>query len=193
MAMTRNTFSILLLAYILLFGCKSTSSRTAQKSIFPIVPENEEVRNFTANTPRVGSITELGGDRTCGESNQILAYAKTQKYRIYICGDEKSKKHFSAIAIPEGKNAKKIEIDANPTIAWDRSYKFRDRNFTYIIQRPNTTGQLYIPHILFFAQTLLLENEFFLNEEVYTYLFNPKIEPNYRKTILSPNRKASDS
>jgi hypothetical protein len=187
------TLLIALLSNIFLFGCKGILTRevTVEKATFSTkaIVEKENISELVPELPRIGSTSELGQDETCGKSNKILAYAETQKYHIYICGDDISNQAKSMVVITVVGNYSKTVIYDNPSISWSRSYVFTHGNFVLVLGRPFST---YLQKPPQFYLIVRFANEVFIRENIRVYLFNEKITSNYQKTILSPNKQAKE-
>ena len=156
--------------------------------------QKEKLPEALLEMPRIGSTTELKNDNTCKESGDVLAYAETDKYHIYVCGDEMNNKPKSMVINTVVGDSNKAIIDDNPSISWNKSYIFRHGEFSLGLRRPytSTSYDLYKPNPLTFYLGVRFANESFIQEKIRVYLFNEKIEPNYKKIMLLPDKKVID-
>ena len=174
---------------------KSTFENPPKEKIYhETLPKGSH--NFLPDMPKIGSISELGKDKTCDPYGDILTYAETIKYRIYICGDETNNKPQSMIFITKGNNFNKTVIAENPSIEWsDRSYSFHNQKILYRLDRPNSIRHWYTRHLFFFSLYDLKDrslNTVISKDKIQIYLFNEKVVPNYGKTVLSPDSQAKN-
>ncbi|TYQ31287.1 hypothetical protein [Pseudanabaena sp. UWO310] len=183
--------------YVLLIAVFTSyiSISTLTKSTFENLTKKEEPPKLLPALTRIGSTTKLGKDGTCAGSGDILAYAKTKKYRIYVCGDETNNQPQSMIFFTEDKVSHKTIIDENPSISWfDRSYKFRKQDVLYTLGRPWSIGAGH-QHIFFLDINDIKDrysSKTIAEDPIQVYLFNEKVVPNYRKTILSPDDQENE-
>jgi hypothetical protein len=179
-----------------LFGCEKTTQKEEfiDKSIAETSVKAEKVREVFQELRRIGSTTELKNDDTCKESGDILAYAETYKYHIYVCGDETNNQPKSMVINTVVGNSNKAIIDGNPSISWSKSYIFSQGEFSIRLGRPYTptSYKLYKPSSPTFSVGVRFANESFINEKIRVYLFNEKIEPNYKKTMLLQDQTVVD-
>jgi hypothetical protein len=186
-----DTLCILLIAVLTSYQ----SLCTITKNNFEKLTKKEEPPKPLPALTRIGSTTELGKDETCAGSGDILAYAKTKKHRIYVCGEEINNQPQSMIFFTEDKISQKTIIDENPSISWfDRSYKFRQQDVLYTLGRPWSIGAGH-QHIFFLDINDIKDrysNKIIARDPIQTYLFNEKVVPNYRKTILSPDDQENE-
>jgi hypothetical protein len=187
----RIRFRVLLTFFCIfsfLFGCEKTTQKEEflDKSAFTEASvKAEEVREVFQELRRIGSTIELGNNDTCKESGDILAYAKTYAFRIYICGDEINDKPKSMIIFIGSNNSQKISIEDNASIDWlTRSHIFNYGIFTAKLERPTNINKpkFYV----YFADKI------FFKEDIQVYLFNEKIVPNYKKSVLKSDKKATE-
>ncbi|TYQ31288.1 hypothetical protein [Pseudanabaena sp. UWO310] len=196
---------IFLTPYIFLFGCKEahkSGNDTSSKMLVEMptktkdygeLLQKKERRDFLPDIPQIGSTALLGEDQTCSDYGDILAYARTAKYLIYVCGDEGINQPKSMVLFTRDKNPQKTVIDQNPSITWwNRSYAFKQEPY-YQLDRPNSTIYLNQPRIFFFRITKDFNSSTELNKEpIQLYLFNEMVVPNYRKTVLPFDDRAKD-
>jgi hypothetical protein len=160
------------------FGCE----KTTQKEEFVDKPANDtsvkakKVREVLLELQHIGSTIELENDSTCKESGDILAYAETYKYHIYVCGDETNNQPKSMVI--------------NTVVGI-----FSQGEFSIRLGRPYTptSYKLYKPSSPTFSLGVRFANESFIKEKIRVYLFNEKIEPNYKKTMLLQDQTLIDS
>ncbi len=154
--------------------------------------QKKERREFLPDIPQIGSTALLREDQTCSDYGDILAYARTAKYLIYVCGDEGINQPKSMVLFTRDKNSQKTIINQNPSITWDRSYAFKQEPY-YRLDRPNSSIYYGQPHIFFFSIAKYFDSLTELNREpIQLYLFNEMVEPNYRRTVLPFDDRAKD-
>lgn len=195
-----NAFCILLIAVLTSYQALYRISKSTFQN--PVNGKNhhetlaETSHKLLPDIPKIGSISELGKDETCDHSGDILVYAETIKYRIYVCGDETNNQPQSMIFFTKGNDFNKTVISENPSIEWsDRSYSFHNQKILYRLDRPNSIKPWYTRHLFFFSLYDLNDrslNTIISEDKIQLYLFNEKIVPNYRKTILSPDDQAKN-
>ncbi len=174
--------------YFFLITVLTFSLNTITKINLENLAKKEETPK-TLPLTRIGNTTELGKDITCEGSGDILAYAKTEKHRIYVCGDAANNKPQSMILFAESEISHKTIIEENPSISWfDRSYKFRKQYVLYTLGRPWSIGAGHKQ--IFFLDIEDIKDRYssktIARDPIQIYLFNEKVVPNYTKTILSP-------
>jgi hypothetical protein len=140
----------------------------------------DEIRSLIIN-----STSELAQDKTCGNLDKIVTYARTYTFRIYICGDEINGNTISMIIFAGNNKSQKISIEDNASIDWlTRSHIFHYGIFAAKFERPTNINKpkFYV----YFA------DKPFFKEDIKVYLFNEKLVPNYRKSILKSDEKATE-
>jgi len=86
-------------------GCtKNAPSGTPQASILFGKPQLEQITTTQSKkvetdadktkTLKIGDISELKDDKTCDDVGDILVYAETRSYWVYICGNKQDTSQF---------------------------------------------------------------------------------------------------
>jgi hypothetical protein len=165
--MSRNinrTFAILILVSgLVTVGSLPLPAQTDR----PSAP-NPAIAKTEGRMLKVGSLSELKGDKTCNDTGGILVYAETESYRIYICADRKDKTQARYYRSRERNGKGKLDIEAkgyNPNHM--RYFQFKNNGYSYLVQKP--MSQIPQPELT----VLSPEEQTLLRERVTRYLARP--------------------
>ncbi len=163
---------------------KSDKYTNKEVPLSPIANEGKEVKNtLYAPIPIIGTIDEIEKDTTC-EQEIILAYAETDKFHIYLCGNESITS--TLVIIPVDRNSNKIIIKEIP-LRINYSYRFKKGEISYTLRRPSPIFQSAS-----FSIYDHLNKKTLADQHVSRYLFNKQINPDYQKSFTPRDKQAEE-
>jgi hypothetical protein len=171
---------------LLLLSCLEKSDKYTKKEMPPTPMANESkgaVNTLYSPMPVIGTTDELEKDTNC-EQEIILAYAETDKFHIYLCGNDSIPT--SLVIIPTDRNSHKIIIKETP-LKTGYSYRFKQGEIRYTLRRPSPTSR----NADFSIDDLSL-NKTIISQHVSRYLFNKQINPNYQKSFTPRDKQAEE-
>ncbi len=122
------TAFLLLICCNLLPSCIGESNKYANQEILTTsmkTNKSKELINLLYSPmPVIGTTDQLGKDNNC-EKELVLAYAETEKFRIYLCGNDSIPA--SLIIIPTDQNSHKIIINETPLNNSSDSFRKREK------------------------------------------------------------------
>ncbi|MFN4834002.1 MAG: hypothetical protein ACK54J_09960 [Pseudanabaena sp.] len=103
-------------------------------------------------TLKIGNISELKDDKTCDDVGDILVYAETRSYWVYICGNKQDTSQSSYFFKAKSKNDKdKPSIMGKASLGWRQtSFVGIKDNYTYSIDIPSVrtnSGSYKLPSL----------------------------------------------
>ena len=144
-------------------GCtKNAPSGTPQASILFGKPQLEQITTTQSKkvetdadktkTLKIGDISELKDDKTCDDVGDILVYAETRSYWVYICGNKQDTSQSSYFFKAKSKNDKdKPSIMGKASLGWRQtSFVGIKDNYTYSIDIPSVrtnSGSYKLPSL----------------------------------------------
>ncbi len=171
----------------LLLSCIDESNKYANPKILPTsIKTNESKESIDllySPMPVIGTTDELEKDRNC-DQELILTYAETEKFHIYLCGNDSIPT--SLVIIPIDRNSHKIIIKETPLIT-DYTYRFKQGSIRYTLRRPSPTSR----NADFIISDLSL-NKTIISQHVSRYLFNKQINPDYQKSFTPRDKQAEE-
>ncbi|MCA2734823.1 DUF1176 domain-containing protein [Microcystis sp. M158S2] len=181
------TAFLFLICCNLLLSCVGESNKYANQEILPTSMKTNESKELIdllySPMPVIGTTDELGKDMNC-EQELILAYAETEKFRIYLCGNDSIP--VSLVIIPMDRNSRKIIIKETP-LKIGYSYRFKQGVIRYTLRRPSPTSR----NADFIISDLSL-NKTIIGQHVSRYLFNKQINPDYKKSFTQRDKQAKE-
>jgi hypothetical protein len=192
--------TILPLSILIVFvsaSCVGVTEQTANQGLIQTsikvgkkieIDQKEIIDIYYSPAPRIGTVDELKNDKNCGKKN-INGFVETENEKIYLCGNEKI--FNSLIIIPKNSKSPSMIIKQEP-FQFSYSFQFKDLNFRqgnilYIISPPSGIHRSSSFSIYDDSEKRLI-----YIARVSAYLFNKRTNPNYSRSLLTPDKSAKE-
>lgn len=136
---------------IIVAGCIANSPLAVTPQISTLVTKNQvnlattQIKEVAIDSQKpelkVGDISELKNDKTCDNVGEIIVYAETLSYWVYICGNKQDTSQSSYFFKAKSKNDKdKPSIVGKASLGWQQiSFVGIKDNYTYSIDIPSVS------------------------------------------------------